>query len=382
MATGGHPPWAPRRRVGIEIELINRPGRTRETLASSLCRAVGGTSVPSFHFDTEISLHTEVDVFHNATPAVDVIDGEGSLIAHLCDDSSIVSDLDKPKPTPSRAGRPRSAVRLISDDRRLLRVLCSQLDPTDPGGPELASAAERLGMRIETAESGSGLRVLRNGDGDVVAMVARLPTERDRVAEVVSPPLELERVQTWITTIYRCWEEQGCYRPVEAATHLHFDGEPFDSPARFKRLVQWLDLHRGDLRSRYRTNPACRALGPFTDEFRRLTRDIDPTCGQEEWQKVKLGLFLAHRSRAHDVSFVDLLRNAAPRKTIEFRFLPVTGNPNELLVWIRELGGLLALLTTAELDVDRLLRPSAIDAVLNRAADLEVLGPSGASGLS
>ena len=359
------------RRVGLEIELLAPSGRGRSDLAELLARMTGGSVRPAFHYDSEISLHPEVSVFHNLSPALEVVGDSGELVATLRDDSSIVEDLRGTRAVGGLTGT--GPMRVVSDDRRLLRLLASQFDSARFNPDAVVRAASALDLIVVDLDD-ERLK-LHDRDGETVALTGPIPAARGRVAEVVSPPLTRDNLRPWLDLIAEAASRERCTVPVEGATHLHFDAEPFGRPDRFGRLVEWFDVHFDKLRQHYQTNERCRTLGPFDRAFVELSRNVGTRCDVSSWQAVKEDLFRLHRTGFGDVNLVGVLHPVPPKPTIELRFLPVSMDLRAVEKWALELGGVLDGLAAGRWS-DGSADDLSLDAVLGEARRLDSLGPS------
>lgn len=358
--------------VGIEIELLAPSGMDRRVLAQALAAGVDGSVLPYFELGAEPSAHSEVDIFFNLTPAFAVTSNSGRPVATLVDDPTIIADLNcsaPPKP---------GWHRVVSDDRRLLRLLERHLDPMDPAGPSLEALCQFLGLDVDERD---GVHRLTDSDGASLALVTRLPGERERPTEVVSPPLTAATVRDWLLLVLETAVDLGFTAPVEGAVHLHFDARPFDDSHAFRRLAHWYWSRQHLLRDVVGTNLGCRMLAPWPQGV------LDAVSSSEylsnPWSEVKRYLARLFGHNYFDINVMNLLRGDEKKLTIEMRFFPVSLDVNLILSWVWAMGGVLSLLARPTGSVhgiasaDLCLSSAELATELDAACKLRVLGPSG-----
>ena len=111
------------RRTGFEIELMAPPGLSRQSLARDLADRCGGRVHPVWHHDSEPSLVPGLGRFLHLTQGFEVRKPDGTLLCTLVDDITLMADLNPRTPPPP------GWFRILSDDRRLLRLLALHSDP-------------------------------------------------------------------------------------------------------------------------------------------------------------------------------------------------------------------------------------------------------------
>lgn len=273
---------------------------------------MGGTVRDDWHLDSETAALEQRSFFHHITPAFDVVAPDGTLVARLVDDITIRTDLD-----PER----RSAAdwrRVVSDDPRFLRMLWTAIEPVGPADADHQSVAERFALALEHNDAATRLS---DSSGASVAMIAGMPGERERVCEVISPPLTAD-LPTWVAQVIESAIELNFSVPTEAAIHLHYDASLFRSLDVCRRLV-WAFTDTTDaVHQSFGTNPNCRRLGALPDALVELLDDLpDDTT----WSDVVAALSAIEGvSKYADVNLTALLAANPPdwKDTVEFRFLP------------------------------------------------------------
>ena len=299
-------------RLGVEIELLAPPGKSRQDLALAIASAHGGSVRRFFHPQSEPSLVAGTPVFHNLTLGFEVLNADGNWVASCVDDLTLQDDLARD--TPPRPGW----YRVISDDERLLRLIQQQADAQQPGERVLDPIAQLFGT--QACPGPGGMVRVNDRAGASVAIAAPLPGERERPCELITAPLQ-ERHQEQLEELLTLARSMGFVAPAEGATHLHFDATSLQSAGAMANLIQILWTFGAPLKQLMGTNPRCRRLGTWPPElletvtgadFRRLPWDE----AQAQLQAVKLTKFC-------DFNLVNCLHNVPDRNTIEVRVLPV-----------------------------------------------------------
>ncbi|MBC8091193.1 MAG: amidoligase family protein, partial [Pseudonocardia sp.] len=167
--------------MGFEVELLTPRGSSRADLAHAIAYETGGTVTTVFHRDSEPSAVPGMASFRHLTRGFEVRDAEGAWTCSVVDDVTIVADLDvHAPPVPGWH-------RIVTDDPRLLNLLAQTCDPDADIADVLTPVAELFGTGVVRA--GGGIHKVGDRDGASVAMVAPLPGERQRPAEIVTAPL-------------------------------------------------------------------------------------------------------------------------------------------------------------------------------------------------
>ena len=95
-----------------------------------------------------------------------------------------------------------------------------------------------------------------------VAIAATLPGERERVCELITPPI-VEHHQPILTHLLGCANDLGFGVPKEAAVHLHFDAKDMKNARVFCRMVDVFSRHGNSLKKLVKSNPNCRRMEKF-----------------------------------------------------------------------------------------------------------------------
>ena len=182
----------------------------------------------------------------------------------------------------------------------------------------LASVAERFGLEAEHNDAATRFS---DSSGASVAMVAGMPGERERVCEVISPPLEND-LTDWIELVTRTAVDLDFGVPTEAAIHAHYDAAPFRSLDACRRLVWAFTDTTEAVHQSFGTNPNCRRLGPLPSD---LAAAIDALDDDAPWSEVVSVLASVDGlTKYADVNLTALAAETPTdwKDTVEFRFLP------------------------------------------------------------
>ncbi|WP_223269625.1 amidoligase family protein [Frigoribacterium sp. ACAM 257] len=266
-----------RRRIGVEIELLAPPGVDRGVLARRVAHASGGAARRVFHTDSEPSLVPGMGHFWHLTPAWEVSDAHGAPVASFVDDITIADDLRRGheeervgRAAPVTSASPSPDLwRVLSDDPRLLRLVADHSDPDAPFHQALNGIARLFATDVDVV---GGVRRLRDRSGASIAMAAPLAPGRERPCEIVTAPLIVDH-EAALEALLRPARELGFTVPLEAAVHLHVDGEPFRSAHAFANLVRLVGNWRGALHELLGTNPACTRLAPMPPPLLALVEE-------------------------------------------------------------------------------------------------------------
>ncbi|MCO1656215.1 amidoligase family protein [Pseudonocardia humida] len=297
-------------RVGFEIELLTPRGSSRADLAAAIAAGSGGRVERAFHRDSEPSAVPGMGSFRHLTPAFDVVDAEGAPVCSVVDDVTIVAGLDV------RAVPAPGWYRMLTDDARLLNLLAGVCDPQAEQGEVLKPVAALFGTEVLAA--GPSIFRVVDRDGASVAMAAPLPGERERPAEIITPPLERDHAAA-LDRLLGPARALGCAVPVEAAVHLHLDAAPFRAPRAFANVVALFGRWRPALWRLLGTNPACRRLAAPPQA---LLDRVDALRGLGTWAEVPAALADVELTKYSDVNLLHVLRAPRVKDTLEVRILP------------------------------------------------------------
>ncbi|MEU4420688.1 amidoligase family protein [Actinoplanes sp. NPDC024001] len=305
-----------RRRIGFEIELMAPPGVSRRTLAFDLAGRCGGTVRPVWHHDSEPSLVPGLGRFLHLTQAFEVRRPDGALLCTLADDVTLLAGL-----APSAPAIP-GWFRILTDDRRLLRLLAAQCDP----GGSLKGVLDPAARLWDTAVQRHGpVYRLDDEGGATIALAAPLTGERERPCEVITPPLASDHHKA-LAELLEPARELGFTVPREAAVHLHLDGGPFREPAALANLVRLFAYWREPLRALLATNPACRRLAPLPGEL------VAAVSGTPTTEQLRRAAKDGGLTKFFDVNLTQVLTDTPPvRDTVEIRILPGAIDAGEIV---------------------------------------------------
>ena len=154
-----------------------------------------------------------------------------------------------------------------------------------------------------------------------VAMGARLPGERERPCELISPPLE-EAHASRLEALLRPARELGFQLPHEGAVHLHFDGQRLCSARAISNLVQLLARQGDALKRELGTNPACVRLGPWPPGLLEMVCQADFL--ELPWTLARQALSRLPLTKYCDFNLVNLVQQNKAKHTFEVRILPAS----------------------------------------------------------
>lgn len=299
----------------MEVELLAPEAASRHTLALEIANRLGASVRPFFHLDSEPSRVKGKPVFYHLTQAFEVVDQSGKMLLQCVDDITLQADLDK-------SIKPKQGwYRMLSDDVRLLRLLCRHTDPSSPIDTSLQGIAELFGVNVDAAKGG----VYRVADesGASIAMAAPLPGERERPCELVTAPLNSETFSE-LCLYLETAEALGFQIPFEGATHYHFDGAFFSQPNRFLSTVRFLHQYRLVLRRMMGTNLNCRRIGDWPHDFLTLIKRDDLLA--LTWAECQQRVAQTGVTKYCDFNIRHLVFTSPQKNTLEIRMLPATLN--------------------------------------------------------
>ncbi len=302
------------------MELLAPVGSSRLELARAVATEWDADVRTSWHLDSEPAAHEQIKVFHHMTPAFDVVDQEGRQLLRLVDDITIRHDLDPRRQTAERWSR------VVTDDPRFLRMLATKLAPIGASQAEVEAAADSLGLEAAFHDAAAKLT---DSSGASVALVAGMPGERERVCEIISPPLGGGRNE-WLETVVGLATQLGFTVPQESATHVHYDAAPFRNAEAFQRLVWTFTEHAEALRARFGTNPHCTRLGPLPQAVVDLVERDDYEA--MDWATIaKEARAIDGVTKYRDINIMNLVADAPVLDTVEVRTLPGSTSAQTLI---------------------------------------------------
>ncbi|HIB65064.1 MAG TPA: amidoligase enzyme [Phycisphaerales bacterium] len=311
-------------RIGYEVELLAPPGKSRRDLADAIATRNGGCVRRFFHPQSEPSKVVGRPIFHNLTQGFEVLDADGNWLASCVDDLTLQDDLDK------SASPKEGWYRVVSDDERLLRLVCAQSDPEADLGDVVQTIAGLFQTDVETGPQ--GLLKVVDSHGTSVILGAPLPGERERACELVTAPLDSDH-EVKLDEYLGIAAELGFSVAAEGATHLHFDADRLQSPITMINLVRILAIYGESLKAYVGTNPRCRRLGTWPPSL--LEAVHAPDFKTLPWPAARTALQELNLTKYCDFNLRNMLYHWQQRNTLEIRILPVSMETQEILAWTR-----------------------------------------------
>jgi hypothetical protein len=301
-----NPNWT----VGFEIELLAPRAHSRRDLAERVARLRGGTARRFFHPQEEPSEVEGKPSFQNLTPGFEALDGAGRPVARFVDDMTLQDGLD------ANAAALPGWYRIVTDDRRLLRLIMRQCDAEAPIDRVLVPVAGLFGTAPDVHPS--GMVKVMDDRGASVAIAAPLPGERERTCEIVTPPLADD--QAALEFLLGEARAAGFLLPREGATHVHFDAAPLASARAVVNVVNALSRHGEALKRLVGTNPHCIRLGRWPDRLLALV--ASPGFAALDWPAARKALADVGLTKYCDFNLVNLANADRAKHTFEVRVLP------------------------------------------------------------
>ena len=298
--------------IGVEVELLAPPQRSRADLAYALAERAGGRVRRFFHHQTEPSKVPGKPIFQNLTTGFEALDAEGDVIARCVDDLTLQGDLDR------FAAPKRGWYRIVSDDARLLRLIARHADAERDLPESLEGVRVLFDTELEPCEGG----MLRLVDelGAPIAIAAPLPGERERPCEIITPPIT-EDHHARLSHLIDVARELGFTIPQEAATHIHFDATPLRDARVLSNLICLLRTHGANIKRLLGTNPRCRRLGDWPEALFSLVND--PSFRSRSWVAAQRSLAELPLSKYCDFNIKNIVHPRSDKNTFEVRTLPV-----------------------------------------------------------
>ena len=298
-------------KIGVEIELMAPPGRSRADLAARVAARHGGQVRRFFHPQSEPSETPGHPTFDNLTPGFEAVDGEGRRIASFVDDLTLQAGLN-------RTARPLPGwYRVVADDGRMLRLAMRHCDPDAPLESALDPLAALFGT-VPTRHDGGMVRVA-DDRGISVAIGAPLPGERERPCEIVTAPIESDHLAVLDGLLGEA-RALGFTLPREGATHLHFDAGPMLSATAIAALVDVYAAHGEALKRLVGVNPNCIRLGAWPPALIQLTRSA--AFRAMSWPQACDALKTVGLTKYCDINLLNVAMQLSAKHTIEIRILP------------------------------------------------------------
>lgn len=306
-------------RLGVEIEWLAPPGRSRRDLAEALASHFGASVRRFFHPQGEPSKAENTPFFENLTLGFIVENDAGVIFGSCVDDLTLQDDLDRKRP-------PQPGwYRIVSDDARLLRLTMDHADAEAPLETVLNPVAALF--RVAPEPGPAGMIRVADHTGAPIAIAAPLPGERERPCELITPPIDSDHL-AFLETVCGLARSLDFSIPAEGATHLHFDGGPLCDAATVANLIRFLDTHGDTLKGAFGTNPRCRRLGRWP---RKLIEMVEtPDFVELDWEAARERLSEAGLTKYCDFNLVNLVRGDPAKHTFEVRILPVWMDPRKI----------------------------------------------------
>ena len=332
-------------KVGFEIELMAPQGVSRRDLAARVAAQVGGEARRIFHPESEHSKVPGTPVFENLTLGYRVADGAGNWVASFVDDLTLQADCDK-------QARPKVGwYRIVSDDRRLLRLAARHCDAQAPVEEVLVPFAQLFG--VEPQPQPGGMVRVSDEHGASLAIAAPLPGERERPCEIVSAPIESDHLRRLDALLGEA-ASLGFTIPKEGATHIHFEAAPLKNARFLTRFAAITRRFGSQLRDMVGTNPACIRLGDWSREVHECI--AQPGFADLEWQEARRALAAAGPSKYVDYNIANMVGDVPGKPTFEVRILPATLDSAFIIACARLFESILRFANESAVEVPETLR--------------------------
>jgi Putative amidoligase enzyme len=299
-------------KIGIEVELLAPPGKSRRDLAREIAQQQQGSIRAFFHPQSEPSKVPGMPMFHNLTLGYEVFDDQQNWIASCVDDLTLQFDLNRSAP-------PQPGwYRIVTDEERILRLIGRHADPQQPLTEVMQPIAWLFGTEPEIGPGG----MIRVDDevGASIAIAAPLPGERERPCELITAPMSTNH-QARLEDLLDSARKLGFTAPLEGATHIHFDAIAFQSAEAIANLINLLWSYGNILKQLMGTNPHCKRLGSWPKSLVELVST--PEFRALSWDEASTKLKQIELTKYCDFNLVNCIQNLPNKNTIEVRILPV-----------------------------------------------------------
>jgi hypothetical protein len=153
-----------------------------------------------------------------------------------------------------------------------------------------------------------------------IAIAAPLPGERERPCELITPPINTHHLEH-LESLLAIARSLGFTKPSEGATHIHFDATSLCSVPVFVNLIRFLQFFDQTLQQLMGTNPRCRRLGTWTQEF--YTRVLKPDFLTLSWEEAREQLAQMELTKYCNFNIKNLVHPISTKHTFEVRIFPV-----------------------------------------------------------
>ena len=300
-------------KIGVEIELLAPPGKSRRDLAELLAKHHNGKVRRFFHPQAELGKTPGTPIFENLTLGFEVVDAAGKLVALCVDDLTLQNNLRK-----QFLSLP-GWYRIVSDDTRLLKLVMQQSNAAAPIEQVLEPIATLFGTQA-TSNSEGMIRVA-DDHGAPIAIASPLPGERERPCELVTPPIDTDHLKR-LNSLLAPAAKLGFTAPLEGATHIHFDATQLCHPFVLANLVRILSVHGPALKQLVHTNPQCRRLGNWPEELEKIVQSPE-FLNETSWEQARTQLLPLKLSKYCDFNIRNFIYAVPNKKTFEVRIFPV-----------------------------------------------------------
>ncbi len=301
-------PW----KMGVEIELLAPPDKSRQDLAISIAHYFGARVRRIFYVQGEPSKVPGTPFFENLTLGFVVEDDQGRLLAQCVDDLTLQNNLNQKQP-------PQPGwFRIVSDEPRLLRLTMQNADPEQSISEVLQPIAELFGTTLQ--KNDSGMCRVTDSTGASIAIAVPLPGERERPCELITPPIEKDHFNR-LDELLALAKKLKFTVPDEGATHLHFDATPICNTLVLVNLVNILGKHSKAIKKHIGTNENCRRLGDWPQGLFDLVNNKGFI--NLPWEQARLELVKLKLTKYCDFNLRNLIHTDINKHTFEVRILPV-----------------------------------------------------------
>ena len=298
-------------KVGYELELLAPFGKNRRDLADHLVGSLGDSIQPIFHRESEYwPGANDSKPYFCLTKGFEILRA-GQPTLKVINDMTIELGLD---PNVPQQG---DWYHILADDIRLIELIKKQCDPAQPTDKILEPIASLFGLEVQHSQK--VWAVIKPGMAPICGTHSYM-TDRHRICEVVTSPIETNHHQALTTLLDSC-KEFGCTLPVEAAFHMHFDGEAFSNSSSLLRFIRYCHVWGDVLKAIIPPNPNCKRLGGYSNSVIDYAFDLQNE--QKTFDQVKMELKELKPVKYCDFNFNNILIGDPQKLTVEVRVIPM-----------------------------------------------------------
>ncbi len=331
-------PFGPESRTGFELELLAPRGASRLGLAEALAAAHRGRVLRGFKLLSDaLNRQGQVVPCCELVPAFRVLAPSGAPLFTLVDDFSIQAELDFLQLPVAGAWR------LVMDEPRLAAWVERTCWAESPDRevllrPLLDTFSASLGEDGKGPRCRPGQRLIRDPQGEVLAVSVPYGSERERVCEVVTQPLRRDEREAALRLVLQTAQRLGYELPSEAGLHAHLDAGPWQTGARVRALLLGYASHREELLRALAPNPRSALWrGPPPERMVELARSRTP----DSFEELAPLLLAAGAAKRQDLNLLGVLRDRHRQPTLELRILPMEWSAEAILEKLRRVEELL-----------------------------------------